>query len=811
MSAASADPPAPPAPPPASSGLLLFGWGRGAKLPSLSAKQREDMRHRAVHTPTPLGEHPQLLRIAAGPSGTLGVDEFGRLMVLSLHDKSARMTRPASQTAITEGDLGDAFVTDAVVGDGVFACVTRDGAMFEWGLLHETTEANRDEARRRMGVGRPISDRLRALLEASELEYLTQDPNQDPQPDAHRDEGGRNASANNDGDNNAAEADQRRIDVGILDMATTRRFVPHPVRTRLPSATFRVRHVALGFGHVVVLSEDGTLFAKGFNNRGQCGTGSRVNTAQLARVVAPADERFTAVAAGNSHNLALSRSGLVYAWGSNGLGSLGLGPGVPDQVAPQVLRALEGERVVGVACGLFHSLVLTESGAALSFGHSEYGQHGGEQAAGHDLRYSGLTRYFFTPRVVQPFDFPHASSDAVKLKRIYCGAHFSLGVDDEDVLWAWGFNATGCLGVGPFSVGARPQRIAALVGTAIPHLAVGDDFVVAGAAPFGDRHGLVFAQLAAGSGAADRELADCRIVAKSTWRDRDKVVEAHTHMVFVRARCPVLANRAVQRKDGVWDIELDAALEQNVLNALVEYLLTDSPRSCPPHRLGELRHVAVQLDLAHLAELCSFLTRQRRVGVGSGHLNTSEPINVPPSSFVRDMESRVGSAQDSNVVFSLPAGPVVHTDATRGLPESLDVTRTPLFSVVSPRTLVPAHLAVLKRFRFFELMFDGDWTERELAQQGQAIRLDIPAPVFHTLLALVYTGNVNELVTDENVLQVAEAARSVELDDVVLACERYLLDRTDRDNAPELLDWSSSLGMSRLARACEGVLNGMSG
>ncbi|KAJ2832101.1 alpha tubulin suppressor [Coemansia furcata] len=83
-----------------------------------------------------------------------------------------------------------------------------------------------------------------------------------------------------------------------------------------------VRQVACGWSHTLLLSDAG-LYAAGSNGFGQLGTQS--NGSGWARVVA--GPRFVSIACGMRHSLALDHDGVVWAWGANRCGQLGIAPG----------------------------------------------------------------------------------------------------------------------------------------------------------------------------------------------------------------------------------------------------------------------------------------------------------------------------------------------------------------------------------------------------------------------------------------------------------------------------------------------------
>ncbi|MBI5508167.1 MAG: cadherin-like domain-containing protein [Deltaproteobacteria bacterium] len=89
------------------------------------------------------------------------------------------------------------------------------------------------------------------------------------------------------------------------------------------------RVATAGYGHVLALKEDGTLWAWGDNFAGQLGVGDAVPrsrpTEVLGRDGVTHDGDWAAVAAGGSHSLALKTDGTLWAWGGNLDGQLGTG------------------------------------------------------------------------------------------------------------------------------------------------------------------------------------------------------------------------------------------------------------------------------------------------------------------------------------------------------------------------------------------------------------------------------------------------------------------------------------------------------
>ena len=80
---------------------------------------------------------------------------------------------------------------------------------------------------------------------------------------------------------------------------------------------------------------------------------------QVMPVVQPGT-RFTAIAAGWGHNLALKSDGTVLAWGRNDYGQSAVPAGLSD--------------VVAIAAGGQHSLALKSDGTVVAWGDNTFGQ-----------------------------------------------------------------------------------------------------------------------------------------------------------------------------------------------------------------------------------------------------------------------------------------------------------------------------------------------------------------------------------------------------------------------------------------------------
>ena len=146
--------------------------------------------------------------------------------------------------------------------------------------------------------------------------------------------------------------------------------------------------VATGSSHSLVLSRTGALYSFGNGGYGQHGHGSRTDELSPRLVTTLQGVHIASVAAGRFHSLAVSEAGQVYSFGCGRVGQLGNG-GLATQHTPRPIVTLQGVFVGAVTAGRDHSLVVCTAGRLYSFG---YGQLG---ALGH-----GDTRDQYTPRRV---------------------------------------------------------------------------------------------------------------------------------------------------------------------------------------------------------------------------------------------------------------------------------------------------------------------------------------------------------------------------------------------------------------------------
>lgn len=152
------------------------------------------------------------------------------------------------------------------------------------------------------------------------------------------------------------------------DGTNTNRLVPVPV-----SGISDVRAIAAGSNHSLAVKKDGTVWAWGWNAYGQLGDGGTTGRTVPGQVAGLSNA--TSVAAGLVHSLALLSNGSVAAWGDNLFGELGDGNRGTVSRAP--VAVLNVRNATSIAAGWYHSLALTSTGVVWAFGENvNHGQLG---------------------------------------------------------------------------------------------------------------------------------------------------------------------------------------------------------------------------------------------------------------------------------------------------------------------------------------------------------------------------------------------------------------------------------------------------
>lgn len=192
--------------------------------------------------------------------------------------------------------------------------------------------------------------------------------------------------------------------------------------------------VVCGKEHAFLLLSNMTWMCSGSNSAGQLGFPDSVRRIHQFRPMKNLNmlkEPVTSIFCSSmgSHTFYLTESRKVYASGRNSCGNLGLGHCQRVYYPIQEVLTLRDERIVHIACGIEHSIFLSERGTLFGCGSPTFGKLG--------LHSSQLS--VDTPQVI-PFKYGKAIDAS-------CGAHFTVITNELKEVYCCGTNDKGQLGL----------------------------------------------------------------------------------------------------------------------------------------------------------------------------------------------------------------------------------------------------------------------------------------------------------------------------------------------------------------------------
>ena len=161
--------------------------------------------------------------------------------------------------------------------------------------------------------------------------------------------------------------------------------IPAAVQTLgTPMAGKVIVQLVAGNSQSMALASDGTVYTWGWNQYGQLGNGTTTNSRIPVAVVTTdtplAGKIISQIAAGNAHALAMTDDGTVYTWGWNQYGQLGNNSTINSSL-PVIVKTtgtpLAGKMITQIASGGSpNSLVLANDGTMYTWGWGQHGQLG---------------------------------------------------------------------------------------------------------------------------------------------------------------------------------------------------------------------------------------------------------------------------------------------------------------------------------------------------------------------------------------------------------------------------------------------------
>jgi len=196
---------------------------------------------------------------------------------------------------------------------------------------------------------------------------------------------------------------------GLLGLGASAAEMPRRIR-KLP----KISCIAMGIRHSLFVGVEGAVYSSGSNFHGQLGVGGAMAVTKPTQV--PKLPKIIAASCGAGFSMVLSESGEVFTFGDNSSGQLGHGDTLKRNIPKKILpEYFDNVPIDAISCGSIHSLCIDMNGNLWSFGAQE--------------------------RQPSQVDLP------ASVRYISQGGSHVIIKDDSGIVWGWGPNYNGQLGL----------------------------------------------------------------------------------------------------------------------------------------------------------------------------------------------------------------------------------------------------------------------------------------------------------------------------------------------------------------------------
>lgn len=209
--------------------------------------------------------------------------------------------------------------------------------------------------------------------------------------------------------------------------------------------------VSAGRKHTLFLDAFGRVFSCGDNEVGQLGIISRPYE-DSPTLIPNFNDMAQMIAAGSDHSLILTKSGLVYAFGTNSESQLGL-PAKRGSTTPVCIQDISHIPMCFIAAGSFSASIAAESKSLYLWGRGTFGE----------------------------FQYPHRVKKITQpVQSVAIGHEFGVALTHSQVLYSWGDNSQGQLGTGDLVSTGTPKQLSRIQKEtrSITSIACGSSFVL---------------------------------------------------------------------------------------------------------------------------------------------------------------------------------------------------------------------------------------------------------------------------------------------------------------------------------------------
>ena len=144
-------------------------------------------------------------------------------------------------------------------------------------------------------------------------------------------------------------------------------------RTIFTKITDNVKSVYCGYNHTIILKKDGTLWGCGQNDDYELGLGDASSRTTFTKITINTDN-IKSVYCGWNHTIILKNDGTLWACGYNAYGQLGLGDKTSRTTFTQITAYVDN--INSIYCGVYHTVILKNDSTLWGCGFNDYGQLG---------------------------------------------------------------------------------------------------------------------------------------------------------------------------------------------------------------------------------------------------------------------------------------------------------------------------------------------------------------------------------------------------------------------------------------------------
>uniref|UniRef100_A0A1B0GKG8 RCC1-like domain-containing protein n=1 Tax=Lutzomyia longipalpis TaxID=7200 RepID=A0A1B0GKG8_LUTLO len=212
---------------------------------------------------------------------------------------------------------------------------------------------------------------------------------------------------------------------------------PAPIELpkKSPEEKLKVKSIAAGRAHTILITDGGEIFSMGNNSYGQLGReiveGEDYMRSHIVHRFTLPNELVASVCCGQDHTMFLTESGRVYTCGWGADGQTGNGTYETSGTINQAKGDIAGEKIVKLACSADCVLALSDKGEVFGWGNTEYGQL---------CNVGGNAQQIHTPVHLKSL------KGLGKITDIASGGSFCLILNEHGDVFVWGY---GVLGLGP--------------------------------------------------------------------------------------------------------------------------------------------------------------------------------------------------------------------------------------------------------------------------------------------------------------------------------------------------------------------------